>query len=162
MFIEIIVGLVVVAVGAGVYVFRKSIVKNAAPFTDLNRDGKTDVKDVAVLFEKTVSGLTSVADFNNDGKVNIEDAKAAAKTVKTKVTKTVKKVKSAVPSKTPVKSEVAPVQKPKRARTATGKLAADDKSTPDVNEAWEGGVAPPKAPKKKTTKTKKPVMTVLK
>ena len=33
----------------------------------------------------------------------------------------------------------------KRARTATGKLQADDPSTPDVNEAWEGG----KAPKKK-------------
>jgi hypothetical protein len=38
--------------------------------------------------------------------------------------------------------------KPKRARTATGKLKADDPSTPDVNEAWEGG----KAPKKKKAK----------
>lgn len=38
--------------------------------------------------------------------------------------------------------------KPKRARTATGKLKADDPSTPDVNEAWEGG----KAPKKKKGK----------
>ncbi len=36
----------------------------------------------------------------------------------------------------------------KRARTATGKLQADDPSTPDVNEAWEGG----KAPKKKKAK----------
>jgi hypothetical protein len=40
---------------------------------------------------------------------------------------------------------------PKRARTAKGKLAADDKSTPDVNEAWVGG----KAPAKKTIKRKK-------
>ena len=41
--------------------------------------------------------------------------------------------------------------KPKRARTAKGKLKADDPSTPDVNEAWEGGVAPKKRgrPKKK-------------
>ena len=38
--------------------------------------------------------------------------------------------------------------KPKRARTAKGKLKADDPSTPDVNEAWEGG----KAPKKKKAK----------
>ena len=38
--------------------------------------------------------------------------------------------------------------KPKRARTATGKLKADDPTTPDVNEAWEGG----KAPKKKKGK----------
>ena len=36
----------------------------------------------------------------------------------------------------------------KRARNATGKLQADDPSTPDVNEAWEGG----KAPKKKKAK----------
>ena len=32
----------------------------------------------------------------------------------------------------------------KRARTDSGKLMADDPSTPDVNEAWEGGVAPKK------------------
>ena len=38
--------------------------------------------------------------------------------------------------------------KPKRARTATGKLKAAAPSPPDVNEAWEGG----KAPKKKKAK----------
>ena len=32
--------------------------------------------------------------------------------------------------------------KPKRARNAKGHLKADDPSTPDVNEAWEGGVSP--------------------
>jgi|TARA_R100001530_G_scaffold84311_2_gene58735 hypothetical protein len=42
--------------------------------------------------------------------------------------------------------------KPKRARTKKGTYKGDDKSTPDVNEAWEGG----KAPKKKAS-TKKPV-----
>ena len=31
--------------------------------------------------------------------------------------------------------------KPKRARNAKGHLKADDPSTPDVNEAWEGGVS---------------------
>lgn len=40
--------------------------------------------------------------------------------------------------------------KPKRARKADGTLKADDPSTPDVNEAWEGG----KAPKKKSTRKK--------
>ena len=39
--------------------------------------------------------------------------------------------------------------KPKRARTTKGRLKADDKSTPDVNEAWEGGKAPAKKTKKK-------------
>jgi len=42
------------------------------------------------------------------------------------------------------KKVVAPTEI-KRARTEDGKLKADDKSTPNVNEAWEGG----KAPKKK-------------
>ena len=42
------------------------------------------------------------------------------------------------------------IDEPKRARNDKGQLAADDPSTPDVNEAWEGGKAP-KAPKKKAT-----------
>ena len=33
---------------------------------------------------------------------------------------------------------------PKRARDAKGKLKADDPSTPNVNEAWEGWKAPKK------------------
>ena len=33
---------------------------------------------------------------------------------------------------------------PKRARNKKGKFVADDKSTPDYNEAWEGGKAPEK------------------
>ena len=32
--------------------------------------------------------------------------------------------------------------KPKRARTKKGRYKADDKSTPDVNEAYVGGKAP--------------------
>ena len=40
---------------------------------------------------------------------------------------------------------------PKRARNKKGQLMADDPNTPE-NEAWEGGVAPPK---KKTTRTRK-------
>ena len=33
---------------------------------------------------------------------------------------------------------------PKRARTKRGRYKGDDKSTPDVNEAWVGGKAPKK------------------
>jgi len=47
--------------------------------------------------------------------------------------------------------------KPKRARVK-GKYKADDKSTPNYNEAWVGGKAPKKKKpkkKKKTTKKKK-------
>lgn len=45
----------------------------------------------------------------------------------------------------------AEVKEVKRARNEKGQLKADDPTTPDVNEAWEGG----KAPKKKTTAKKK-------
>ena len=40
-----------------------------------------------------------------------------------------------------------PQVKPKRARTK-GRYRADDKSTPNVNEAWIGGKAPKKRRKK--------------
>ena len=38
--------------------------------------------------------------------------------------------------------EVKTADKPKRARNDKGQLVADDPSTPDVIEAWEGGEAP--------------------
>ena len=44
---------------------------------------------------------------------------------------------------------------PKRARKANVQLKADDPSTPDVNEAWEGGKAPAKKAKKKPAAKKK-------
>ena len=44
---------------------------------------------------------------------------------------------------------------PVRARDDKGHYVADDPSTPDVNEAWEGGEAPKaQEPVKKTTKKK--------
>ena len=50
------------------------------------------------------------------------------------------------------------VKKPKRARTKKGTYKADDKSTPNVNEAWVGGKAPTRKQllglKKKKTKRK--------
>ena len=46
----------------------------------------------------------------------------------------------------------AEIKEVKRARNEKGQLKADDLSTPDVNEAYEGGKAPVKTTKKKTTK----------
>ena len=57
-------------------------------------------------------------------------------------------------------TKVAPVETTEtvRARDNKGYYVADDLSTPDVNEAWEGGKAPKKArkkvAKKKTTAKK--------
>ena len=53
---------------------------------------------------------------------------------------------------------------PKRARDDKGRLVADDKKTPTINEAWVGGMAPAKkrgrpakiaAPKKRGRPAKK-------
>jgi hypothetical protein len=44
---------------------------------------------------------------------------------------------------------------PVRARTDKGHFIADDPDTPDVNEAYEGGVAPKKTTKKATKSTAK-------
>jgi hypothetical protein len=46
----------------------------------------------------------------------------------------------------------AEVKEVKRARNEKGQLKADDPTTPDVNEAYEGGLAPVKTTKKTTTK----------
>ena len=47
--------------------------------------------------------------------------------------------------------EIESVPEPVRARDDNGRLVADDKATPEVNEAWVGG----KAPKKKAVRKKK-------
>ena len=46
----------------------------------------------------------------------------------------------------------AEIKEVKRARNEKGQLKADDPSTPDVNEAYEGGKAPVKTTTKKTTR----------
>jgi|GEM_PF-6023635 len=45
-------------------------------------------------------------------------------------------------------------KKPVRARTKKGTYVADDKSTKNINEAWEGGKAPTKIAKKKLLEEK--------
>ena len=159
MIIESIIGIVVI--GAVAYLFWKS--NKDAPTTDLNNDGKTDIKDFFVALEQSVSGLASVADVNKDGKVNVDDAKVVVETVKTKISETVEKGKTVAKkinkSTLEVKPEPAVTDAPKRARSK-GKLIADNPATPNVNEAWQGGKAPEKKPKPK--KPKKPKMTVVK
>ena len=44
--------------------------------------------------------------------------------------------------------KMATTKKPKRARGPKGRYKGDDKSTPNVNEAWVGGKAPKKGKKK--------------
>jgi len=46
-------------------------------------------------------------------------------------------------------------EEPKRARTKKGQYRGDDKSTPDVNEAWESGKAPSKSGLHKKKKKKR-------
>ena len=46
----------------------------------------------------------------------------------------------------------AEIKEVKRARNDKGHYKQDDLSTPDVNEAYEGGIAPKKTTKKKSTK----------
>ena len=40
------------------------------------------------------------------------------------------------------------VKEPERARDDKGRLVADDKKTPTINEAWKGGRAPAKKKKR--------------
>lgn len=71
-------------------------------------------------------------------------------------------VEQAVEQKSPEPVKPAPTAKAEVAAKRTrknGKFVGDDKSTPDVNEAFKEGKAPAKARK---PKTKKPKMTVVK
>jgi hypothetical protein len=40
------------------------------------------------------------------------------------------------------------VKEPERARDSKGRLVADNKKTPTINEAWKGGKAPAKKKKR--------------
>jgi hypothetical protein len=160
MIIESIIGLVVIA--AVVYLSWK-VIKNDGSNTDLNQDGKTDIKDAAVVVEKLAVKVAKAADVNKDGKISIDDAKVVAETVKTKINETVEKGKSVAKkikkSTQEVKPEPVVSKAPKRARNK-GKLVADNPVTPVTNEAWVDGKAP--EPKAKPKKPKKPKMTVVK
>jgi hypothetical protein len=76
----LIVGLV--AAGLAFWYFNKG-----AKSTDLNNDGKTDVKDVLVAVENTAVGVKAAADVNKDGKVDAGDVKVVATKAKAGVKK---------------------------------------------------------------------------
>jgi hypothetical protein len=87
---------VLVAAGLAFWYFNKN-----AKTTDLNSDGKTDVKDALVAVENTVAGVKAAADVNKDGKVDAGDvkvvatkAKAGAKKAATGAKKAAAKVKA--------------------------------------------------------------------
>jgi hypothetical protein len=100
---EIIIGLLAIAVLAGIWYF------NRGTGFDANKDGKVDLKDVKPAVETAVEAVKEAADVNKDGKVGVADAKEA-------VVKTAKKVaaKPRAPAKpkAPAKSK-APAKKPK-------------------------------------------------
>jgi hypothetical protein len=90
--------IVVLAAGAGLafWYFNRD-----ANSTDLNNDGKTDVKDALVAVENTVAGVKAATDVNKDGKVDAGDikvvatkAKAGAKKAATGAKKAAAKIKA--------------------------------------------------------------------
>lgn len=76
--------IVVLAAGAGLafWYFNRD-----ANSTDLNNDGKTDVKDALVAVENTVAGVKAATDINKDGKVDAGDVKVVATKAKAGVKK---------------------------------------------------------------------------
>ncbi len=121
----IVIGLVILAVGAFVYY-------NRSKGLDVNSDGKVDTKDLSAAVTNTVEGVKSAADVNKDGKVDTADVKVVAdvnkdgkvdtadvKEVVTKTRATAKK--AATKTATKVKAAAAtgakkPGRKPKTAK----------------------------------------------
>tara|TARA_R110000796_G_scaffold22231_4_gene64642 strand:- start:2881 stop:3171 length:291 start_codon:yes stop_codon:yes gene_type:complete len=75
----------------------------------------------------------------------VEQIKAKKAKIKTTETQQAEEI-------VPIVAEV--VDEAERARDDKGHYIADDLSTPDVNEAWEGGKAPKKKAKKAVAKKK--------
>jgi len=81
---------VVALAGVAVWYFNKG-----AASSDLNNDGKTDVKDALVAVENTVAGVKAAADVNKDGKLDAGDVKVVAEKAKKGAKKAADKVKTA-------------------------------------------------------------------
>ena len=95
--------------------------------------------DSFTKFFKTTTPVVKV----EDAQVTTAAAKAEVANVEVK-TQPAKKAPAKKAPKSPAKAEVAE----KRTRK-NGKFVGDDKSTPDVNEAFKDGKAPAKKPAKK-------------
>jgi hypothetical protein len=94
MSIELLVVVVLVAGGFAFWYFNRD-----AKSTDLNNDGKTDVKDALVAVENTVAGVKYVADVNKDGKVDAGDVKVVATKAKAGAKKAAAKIKATTTKK---------------------------------------------------------------
>ena len=103
---EILIGLLAVAVLGGIWYFNRN------KGFDANQDGKVDLKDVKPVVENTVEAVKQAADTNNDGKVTVADAKEAVSEVKEAVKSTVKKAAKPKAAKKPAKAGAKP-KKPK-------------------------------------------------
>lgn len=99
-------------------------------------------KDVQAVTEEAKAVAQDVQVTVEKASVVVAEVAAVVEEVKAKVTKPKKAPKS------PAKAEVAE----KRTRKS-GKFVGDDKSTPDVNEAFKDGKTPAKKPKSTKKKT---------
>jgi hypothetical protein len=94
MSIELLVVVVLVAGGLAIWYFNRD-----AKTTDLNSDGKTDVKDALVAVKNTVAGVKAAADVNKDGKVDVADVKVVATKAKAGAKKASAKIKATTAKK---------------------------------------------------------------
>jgi len=105
---EILIGLLAVAVLGGIWYFNRN------KGFDANQDGKVDLKDVKPVVENTVEAVKQAVDTNNDGKVTVADAKEAVSEVKEAVKSTVKKAAKPKAAKKPATAKAgAKPKKPK-------------------------------------------------
>lgn len=85
--IILIIGVVVVAVGAVVFVNRRKGI-------DVNQDSRVDVKDLTQAVSNTVDTVKQAMDVNKDGKLDSEDAKAVVNKAKAAAKRTVAKART--------------------------------------------------------------------
>jgi gas vesicle protein len=85
--IILIIGAVVVAVGAVIFANRRKGI-------DVNQDSRVDVKDLTQAVSNTVDTVKQAMDVNKDGKLDSEDAKAVVNKAKATAKRTVAKVRT--------------------------------------------------------------------
>ena len=77
----------------------------------------------------------------------------ASRTLKDHYVKQIRELEKQLAAAQGTKTRSVETDEPKRARNADGTYRGDDPSTPDVNEAWEGGEEPPTKGKGKKKKS---------
>lgn len=135
---EFLIAVAVLVLGAyfGYKYYQAKITRETAP----------DIYVLPESAEVKVEGNIATVDI---GELPVKEAAQVVDAVNEEIKKEEKKPRAKKEPKSPAKAEVAE----KRTRKS-GKFVADDKSTPDVNEAFKEGKAP--------AKKKKPTMKVVK